>query len=196
MNEWLVAAIAAVAGYAIGSINTALIFAKVRGVDIRGQGSGNPGATNAGRVMGRGTGVIVALVDIAKGFVPAFVAAAIAGDDIGAIAGVAAVVGHVTSPFAGFRGGKGVATAGGVVLALRPLWAIPVLVVFGIVFALTRRMGLASVAGAVMLVPTALFFGTHPYDVLLAGVMAVIIGVRHQSNIREAWSDRRKISTD
>ena len=190
------AVLAAVIGYAIGSINTALIFAKLRGVDIRGQGSGNPGATNAGRVMGRRTGVIVALVDIAKGFLPAFVAAAIAGDAIGAVAGVAAVIGHVTSPFAGFRGGKGVATAGGVVLALRPLWAIPVLVVFGLVFALTRKMGLASVAGAVMLVPTAVFFGTHPYDVLLAGVVAVIIGVRHQSNIRQAWAERRQMSTD
>lgn len=196
MNEWLEALLAAVIGYAVGSINTALIFAKLRGVDIRGQGSGNPGATNAGRVMGRGTGVIVALVDIAKGFLPAFVAAAVAGDAIGAVAGVAAVIGHVTSPFAGFRGGKGVATAGGVLLALRPLWAIPVLVVFGLVFALTRKMGLASVAGAVMLVPTAVFFGTHPYDVLLAGVVAVIIGVRHQSNIRQAWAERRQMSTD
>lgn len=186
MNPWLVGFLAAVGGYLLGSINFALIFARAKGADLRGQGSGNPGATNAGRIMGRKTGIIVALLDIAKGYAPAAVAAAVAGDEFGMIAGVAAILGHITSPFAGFRGGKGVATAGGVVLALRPLWAIPVLVVFAIVFLLTRRMGIASVAGALTLVPTALLLTQRPYDAALATAIAVVVTVRHYRNIREA----------
>lgn len=186
MSPWLIGFLAAVGGYLLGSINFALIFARVKGADLRGQGSGNPGATNAGRIMGRSTGVIVALLDITKGYVPAALAAALAGDEFGMIAGVAAILGHITSPFAGFRGGKGVATAGGVVLALRPLWAIPVLVAFTLVFLLTRRMGIASVAGALTLVPTALVLGQRPYDAALATAIAVVVTVRHYRNIREA----------
>jgi glycerol-3-phosphate acyltransferase PlsY len=195
MNPLLLGALVAIGGYFIGAISPASIIARARGIDLRGQGSGNPGATNAGRVMGRKTGVVVALIDIAKGYLPAAVAAAVWGDEFGVIAGVAAVLGHVTSPFLGFRGGKGVATAGGVVLALRPLWAVPVLVVFGLVFALTKQVGLASVAGAVMLVPAALLWSQHPYDVVLAGGVAVIIAVRHQSNLRQAWAARHSSTT-
>ena len=187
MNPWLAGLIAALFGYLLGSINFALIFARVKGADIRGEGSGNPGATNAGRVMGRWTGVVVALLDIAKGYVPAFVAATVWGEEFGVIAGVAAIVGHITSPFAGFRGGKGVATAGGVVLALSPQWALPVLVIFGVVFLITRRVGIASVAGALTLIPTALVLGERPYDIVLALAVALLIVVRHQSNIREAF---------
>lgn len=195
MQPWMAALLAVVGGYFIGAINPSTIIAKGRGIDLRGQGSGNPGATNAGRIMGKRTGVVVALLDILKGFVPAALAAWWWGDAYGALAGVAAVLGHVTSPFLGFRGGKGVATAGGVVLALRPLWAIPVLIVFGIVYALTRKVGLASVAGALMLIPSALLLGTHPYDVALAGGIAVIVAVRHQSNLRQAWAERNSAST-
>ncbi|MCB0916431.1 MAG: glycerol-3-phosphate 1-O-acyltransferase PlsY [Actinobacteria bacterium] len=188
MNPWLAALLAATGGYLFGSINFALLFARAKRVDLRGQGSGNPGATNAGRVMGRWTGVVVALLDIAKGYLPAILAVAIWGDAYGAIAGVAAILGHITSPFAGFRGGKGVATAGGVVLALRPLWALPVIVVFGLVFLLTKRVGIASVAGALTLIPTALLLRERPYDVILAVGVAVLIAVRHQRNLREAFT--------
>lgn len=188
MNPVLAGVLAAVGGFLIGSINFALLIARLRGVDLRSTGSGNPGATNAGRAMGRKTGILVALLDIAKGYVPALVAALLWGDVFGIIAGAAAVLGHVFSPFAGFRGGKGVATAGGVVLALRPLWAVPVLVVFGIVFALTKQVGLASVAGALTLVPTAVFLSQQPYDVVLAVGMALIITLRHRGNLQRAFS--------
>lgn len=185
MNDWLLGALCALGGYLIGSISFAQIFAKVRRVNLREVGSGNPGATNAGRAMGRKMGVAVALLDIAKGFIPAALAAWWFGDVFGVVAGAAAVLGHVTSPWLGFKGGKGVATAGGVVLALRPLWAIPVLVVFAIVFALTKRVGIASVAGALMLIPSAIFLGKYPYDVFLAAFVAVLIAVRHSKNLQE-----------
>lgn len=188
MSPVLEGILAAIGGFLIGSINFTLIIARVRGVDIRSTGSGNPGATNAGRAMGRKTGILIALLDIAKGYIPALVAALLWGDVFGIIAGAAAVLGHVFSPFAGFRGGKGVATAGGVVLALRPLWAIPVLVVFAIVFAITKQVGLASVAGALTLVPAAVFLSQHPYDVVLAVGMAVLITLRHSSNLKHAFS--------
>lgn len=74
------------------------------------------------------------------------------------------------------------------VLALRPLWALPVIVVFGLVFLLTKRVGIASVAGALTLIPTALLLRERPYDVILAVGVAVLIAVRHQRNLREAFT--------
>lgn len=100
--------LAVVVGYAVGSINPAAIIARMRGVDYRAVGSGNPGATNIGRALGRKTGVAVALLDILKGFLPAIVFVVWSGEiAVAEVAGFAAVLGHVTSPFLKGRGGKG-----------------------------------------------------------------------------------------
>jgi glycerol-3-phosphate acyltransferase PlsY len=174
-------------GYSIGAINPASIIARVRGTDLRAVGSGNPGATNAGRAFGWKVGVLVAALDILKGLVPVLVLTYLFGEVAGLIGGVAAVLGHITSPFLRGKGGKGVATSLGAVLGVHPVWALVVVVVFGIVFALTRRVGISSVVGSLALVPCALVWGDGPPDVLFAAVLTVIIVVRHRTNIAAAF---------
>lgn len=185
------ALVALVGGYFIGSINPAAIIAKARGIDLSHSGSGNPGATNAGRVMGRKTGIIVLLIDLLKGLIPVLLFSALFSPPVGGIAGFAAILGHMTSPFLKGHGGKGVATTLGVLLGAESLWLIPVLVVFGIVFAIGKRTGIASVAGAVALIVTALI----DHDDLEMTIFGVLVGllviIRHHQNITDAWNDWR-----
>ncbi|MCA0331712.1 MAG: glycerol-3-phosphate 1-O-acyltransferase PlsY [Actinobacteria bacterium] len=184
----VVMAAGALVGYAIGAINPASIIARLRGTDLRSIGSGNPGATNAGRAFGWKVGVLVGLLDVLKGFVPVQLLQWLGFHDAALVSGLAAVVGHITSPYLRGRGGKGVATSFGAVLAVQPLWALPVLAVFGIAFALTRRIGLASVAGCLALVPTALLLHSPLPDVLFAAALTVLVVVRHRRNLQAALS--------
>lgn len=181
--------LAAVAvGYLVGAVSPATLLAQRRGIDLRDVGSGNPGATNAGRALGRRAGVLVAVLDVLKGVVPAAAFGA-ADHRAGLIAGVAAVLGHVTSPFLRGRGGKGVATAAGAVLGSHPLWAVPVLLTWAAVVAVSRWPALASLSAAVALVIVAVVAGD---DVLWAAVLWAVIVVRHQPNVRRRWEARRQ----
>ena len=180
--------LAAVIGYAVGSVNPAAIFARVRGTDLREVGSGNPGATNAGRAFGWRVGVLVALLDMLKGFLPVIAFEAVGLPEAGLVAGVAAVLGHVTSPFLRGRGGKGVATSLGAILAVQPWWAVIALAVFGATFALTRRVGLASVAAALALVPAALWVHSTTAQVAFAVALAVVVVARHRRNLASAFA--------
>ncbi len=177
----------AVVGYFCGSINSAALFARARGVNLSSSGSGNPGATNAGRVMGRGVGIAVLIFDMLKGLIPVLVFGWWAGPTAAVVTGIAAVIGHMTSPFLHFKGGKGVATTLGVVIGVHPIWLIPMLVCFAIVFVLTRRTGIASVAGALGLIASAIIF--HPtVPLLIFGVViGVLIIIRHHANIAMFW---------
>ena len=125
-------ALIVVGGYLIGSIPFGFVLPRlVRGEDIRERGSGNVGASNVWRVYGRSLGIPVALLDVAKGFVPALVGLEVGGDWVGVLAGAAAMIGHARPVFLAFgKGGKMVATAGGVALALAPLAAAACLVVW------------------------------------------------------------------
>jgi glycerol-3-phosphate acyltransferase PlsY len=171
-------AVAAVVGYLIGAVSPATWLAARRGIDLRGVGSGNPGASNAGRALGRRTGVIVALLDVLKGLV---VAAGFEWVDhrAGLVAGVAAVIGHVTSPFLRGRGGKGVATALGAILGSNPMWAPVVLLVWVIVLAASRWIALASVLAALSILVIAVVVGR---DVAWAAALAAIVVARHHGN--------------
>lgn len=186
---WLAAAL--IVGYFIGAINPASIIAKARGIDLTTGGSGNPGATNAGRLMGKRTGVIVGLLDVLKGVVPVLIFGWAAGPQIGAAAGFAAIIGHMTSPFLHGKGGKGVATTLGVLLAVEPIWLIPVLVAFAIVYLLVKKTGLASVAGALALIVTAIVDDNRVQNTLFGILIGVLVIVRHQRNLRAAWVDFR-----
>lgn len=182
---------AAVVGYAVGSINPASIVARIRGVDYRAVGSGNPGATNISRALGRKTGILVGMLDVLKGFLPALGFSLYSGDIAAAeVAGFAAVLGHVTSPFLRGRGGKGVATSAGAVLAIEPIWAVPVLVVFAVAFRLSHRVGIASVSAALTLIPAALVWHEETSEIVFACAIAGLILLRHQSNIRAAIATR------
>lgn len=156
---WL--AVAASAGYIIGSLPTGLAIARARtGIDIRAHGSGATGGTNVARLLGWPTGVAVVAADAAKGFLAVqFVArAGIGSPDDGTlplVAGLCAVVGHLWPVFAGFRGGKGVATSAGVLLAVQPWAVLGCVTVFAVVLGARRIVSLASLA-AVLALPVVL----------------------------------------
>lgn len=178
MNGLLLAA--AVVGYVVGSISPATVVATRRGIDLRDVGSGNPGATNVGRALGRRAGVAVAVLDVLKGLVPAAAFGA-ADHRAGLAAGLAAVLGHVTSPLLRGRGGKGVATAAGAVLGSHPLWGVLVLGLWVVVVAPSRWVALGSVAAAAALPVVAVIAGE---DRLWALALGAVVVVRHAANLR------------
>lgn len=179
--------LAAAVGYLVGAVSPATLLASRRGVDLRGVGSGNPGATNVGRALGPRLGVLVAVLDVLKGLLPAAAFGAV-DHRAGLVAGVAAVLGHVTSPFLRGRGGKGVATAGGAILGSHPLWAVLVVLTWVLVKGLARWTALASVCAAVAVLVVALVAGE---DVLWAAALCAVVVVRHQPNLRRWMAGRR-----
>lgn len=183
--------LAALVGYLAGAFSPATLIAERRGVDLREVGSGNPGAANAGRAMGRRTGLVVAALDVLKGLVPAAAFGAV-DHRAGLLAGFAAVLGHVTSPFLRGRGGKGVATAAGAILASQPFWAPVVLLVWIVVLAASRWIALASVAAALSVLAIALVRGE---DVLWALGLTTVILVRHRANLVRRLAVRRAGAT-
>lgn len=174
--------------YLLGSIPSALLVVWMfTGKDVRREGSGNVGAANATRVGGWGAGVVVTVMDVAKGAVPVWLMT-ILNPESGWIAAtmLAAVLGHCYPAWLRFRGGKGVATAFGAFLVVSPVPTLISLAVWVVVLAVTRLVSLASlVATAVFPVLFALL--DEPGWVLLAAVsaVAVLIIVRHSSNIRQ-----------
>jgi glycerol-3-phosphate acyltransferase PlsY len=173
-------------GYLLGSIPFGYVLPRlVRGDDVRRHGSGNVGASNVWRVYGPSLGVPVALLDVAKGLVPALVGLEVGGDWVGVLAGAAAMVGHARPVFLRFsKGGKMVATAGGVALALAPLAALACMVVWLGVFAAFRYASLASMVTAAAL-PLACLALDAPWPVVLfAAIAAVGVLALHRHNIR------------
>jgi glycerol-3-phosphate acyltransferase PlsY len=167
-------------GYLVGSVSPATLLARARGVDLRSIGSGNPGATNAGRALGRRTGVVVAVLDVAKGAAPAAVFAAAVDHRAGLVAGLAAVVGHVTSPFLKGRGGKGAATAAGAVLGVHPLWVLFVVATWVLVVLVSRWVALASILAALAVLAVAVI---ADQDVVWAAAITAIVVLRHTGNV-------------
>ncbi len=184
----------AISAYLLGSIPFGYIAARLAGVDIRREGSGNIGATNVLRVLGRKHGYAVFTADTLKGLMAVRLALWVGkGTDIrwelGAIAGACAVIGHAFPVWLRFRGGKGVATSVGACFGLLPLETLLVLAVWLIVFALFRFVSLASIAAAAAL-PVSVWL-ILPRDhagrgllVAFAMGLALLIIVRHRSNIR------------
>ena len=167
--------------YLLGAVNPAVLIAQGRGVNLLQVGSGNPGAANAGRALGRRTGVLVALLDVAKGAAPAAAWGAFE-HPWGLVAGLAAVLGHVSSPYLRGKGGKGVATAAGAILGSHPLWLVPALLVWLIVLGVSRWIALASIcAGFTVLVVAVL----SAHDIWWGCVLAAVIVLRHKANVLE-----------
>lgn len=183
---------AAVAGYLLGAVSPATLLARHRGYDLRASGSGNPGATNAGRVLGRRFGLLVGVLDVLKGLAPAALFG-LASHEAGLVAGLAAVVGHVTSPYLRGHGGKGVATAAGAVLGSHPLWAPFVLLAWVGVVVLTRWIALASVAAAVVLPVAALVSGS---DLWWACAVAGVVLLRHRRNFVHRLRSRHPLGPE
>jgi glycerol-3-phosphate acyltransferase PlsY len=176
--------------YLVGSIPTAFLVGKVRGVDLRTQGSGNLGATNVARVLGTKTGVAVFVADLLKGFLPVWILPRYADTlnvDLWAVLfGAAAILGHVKPVFLrGKGGGKGVATASGVFLALVPVPLLIAQAVWAVVFYFTRYVSLASLIGAVVLPIAILTWWRDPTapDFIASVLVAIFVFWTHRENI-------------
>lgn len=189
--------------YALGAIPTAFLVARrVRGIDLRRHGSGNLGATNVFRTLGPWWGVLVLVLDMAKGALPvALMTALLAGrapgdplplhippDVLRIAAGFAAAVGHTLSPFVGFHGGKGVATTAGAYAILAPYPILVGLAVFGLVFAFTRIVSLGSLSAAAVLPVAVAFFEwrSEQFSKTIFGftlVIAAWVIWKHRANI-------------
>jgi glycerol-3-phosphate acyltransferase PlsY len=171
--------------YLIGSIPTGLLLGKVYGVDVRSEGSGNIGATNLYRTVGRKVGVITLIGDCLKGFIPVLaVKCSTLPPDYAAWVGLAAFCGHVFSVFLKFKGGKGVATALGVFLALSPRAVAIAIALFAALMFFWRYVSLGSI-GAAAIIPLAVYFlgGSNVLTVVTL-VIAVVVIFRHHENIR------------
>ncbi|RKD26037.1 acyl-phosphate glycerol 3-phosphate acyltransferase [Ammoniphilus oxalaticus] len=178
--------VAALIGYLLGSISFSFIIAKrVAGIDIRQHGSGNAGATNTLRVLGKGAGILVLLLDALKGIVAVGLASLIADGNATAVAlaGLAAILGHNWPVFFGFRGGKGVATTVGVIASLSFFVFIWAVVVTVIVIFLTRYVSLGSLV-FFTLAPILMFIHGDPGPYVLTTLAIAALGfVRHHENI-------------
>ncbi len=187
-------ALAALIGYLCGSVSFALLIARAKGLDLRAVGSGNAGATNAGRALGRRFGVLVYLLDAAKGALPAALALLLAPEgcaplELAAAAGAGAYAGHVYPVWFGFRGGKGVATYSGALLVLAPSAVLAGAGVLLLVGLGSRMMSLASISFG-LAVPAALWLldpgwaSADGFPVLLfAALGGLLFLVTHRSNL-------------
>ena len=182
----LVTLLLVAAGYLLGSIATAVLVSRALGVaDPRSGGSGNPGATNVLRLAGRKAAGLTLVGDILKGVVPVLVARA-ADLPPGAVAlvGLAAFLGHLYPAFFGFRGGKGVATALGVLLAMEPYLGAAVLATWIVVAGVSRYSSLAALVASVLAPGYAWVLSGDRGVVGAVALMAVLLVWRHRANIR------------
>jgi glycerol-3-phosphate acyltransferase PlsY len=172
-------------GYALGSIPFALLLVRwLGGIDLRRSGSGNIGAANAFRTSGPLLGLVILTLDIAKGAATVLLARRMGGGVAPAVAGVAAVLGHVYPIWLGFRGGKGVATACGVFALLAPLATAIGGLAFLVTTLWTKYVSLGSVVGTLLVGPAAYFTNAPGSVVIGAFVTAAVVVQRHRENLR------------
>lgn len=178
--------------YLLGSISFGLILARLRGgVDLRRSGSGNIGATNVARALGKGAGALTLLGDSVKGLAAVLLAQSY-GSSVGvtAAAALAAVLGHLFPWYARFRGGKGVATALGVFVPILPLPLLGGLVVWLVAVALWRYVSAASMLAAIV-VPLLAGLLLYPWPfILTAGLIALLVLVKHRGNLQRLLQGR------
>jgi glycerol-3-phosphate acyltransferase PlsY len=171
--------------YLLGSVPSGLIIGKLSGLDVRKAGSGNIGATNVARLLGKTGGLLTLVGDTAKGFIPVLVVQQMGFSyAVTALVGVAAFLGHLYPIFLKFKGGKGVATSFGVLLGLAPLATIILLVVFAAVAFTTRIVSLSSMVTAVAAPLVLWLFYYSPTYVIVTAFMALMIVFRHYANIQ------------
>lgn len=176
--------------YLIGSIPFGYIVARLKGIDVRQYGSGNIGATNVGRVLGKGYGVAVYILDLAKGFIPVYFVSKLFDHPFPmVICGLAAILGHVFPIYLRFKGGKAVATSCGVFLWLAPLALLIAVATWVVIILCFRYVSLGSIVGALTLIIAIIILGHDPfgsgkYLTAFASLVSLIVIIRHRSNIK------------
>lgn len=193
--------LAVLAAYVIGSINFAVLIGKMNGVNIDEEGSGNPGVSNVLRTMGRGPAVLVYVADTVKGVIGAAMGMVAAGSTDPTVqwaflCGLAAVVGHCYPVFHRFRGGKGIATAGGVFLFAVPIEALILTAVWAISVKMTKTASVGSLLVMILTIPLALWQGVEGVALIWIGLMLALVLWRHRGNIsRMVRGTEQKVTT-
>lgn len=173
------------AAFLLGSVPVGLVIAKLKGVDIRKTGSGNIGATNVLRSIGKKEAGATLLGDIAKGAIPVFIAQGMFGSDLRTgFVGLAAVAGHVFSVFLRFRGGKGVATSLGVLAVYAPRAGLITVALWLVTFAISRVSSLSAIVAFLLLPLTTWLVESAQEKALVTLLMSVLIIIRHKDNIK------------
>ncbi len=186
--------------YLLGSIPFALVIGKgLYGVDVRESGSGNIGTTNVFRVLGKKAGILVFMGDFAKGFLPVIIATRVVAPENAALVSVfvagAAIAGHNWSIFLRGRGGKGVATGGGAIIALMPWIFLLVFVIFWLILLLDRRVSVASLSAAAGFSAATLVSGQPVAYMVFALAGTAVVFYAHRSNLqRIARGEENKVS--
>lgn len=179
--------------YLIGSIPTSFLVGKyLKGIDIREHGSGNVGATNTARIVGKGWGLLVLAVDILKGLICVTLVAKLfmrfgvpVGEDVyPLILGSLAITGHIWPVFLGFKGGKGIATSSGVFIGVAPKVLLIALIIWIIIFAWKRYVSLASIISAVSIPLMASFMAYPSMFVIISSAICAVTVYKHYPNIK------------
>jgi len=185
-------------GFFSGAIPYGYIVSKIKGIDIRREGSGNIGFSNVFRTVGKPEGIIVLVLDFAKGLLPVLFVTNYCGYNYGLIAGVASMLGHMFTPFLKLKGGKGVATGLGVFIGLAPLSAVFAFVVWLIVVAVTRYISLGSIVAAFalpVLILCSRFFIRDEFNIyleMLTIVVCVLVILLHRENIKRLFAGKER----
>jgi glycerol-3-phosphate acyltransferase PlsY len=188
--QWSSYVTTALASYLIGSFPTGYLLARLRGIDIRKSGSGNIGATNVFRTLGKPSGVLVLLVDALKGFIPAYGARYLFHGPPAFVeyhcitAGFFAIIGHNYTCWLGFKGGKGIATSAGVMIGLAPMALLITLAAWLLIFALGRYVSLASIVAAVILPFAVLITSRSAAMLVLSTLLSILAIYKHRTNMQ------------
>lgn len=178
--------ISAVIAYFIGSINNAILICGAKGIDVKKVGSGNAGATNTVRALGKKYGVIVFILDFLKGAVSCIIAKLMGGENFVALAGVFAILGHIFPIYHGFKGGKGVSTTYGTLVVIN-FWAA--LIVGALHLILIKATGIVSISTIIsfVILPFAMLIfnsGDYYVNVIFTAVISIIVIAAHKENIK------------
>lgn len=181
-------ALALVLGYFIGSIDFAVLAARLKGIDIYSEGSGNPGASNVSRVIGKQAGALVLIGDLLKGVVAAATGELIGGSElVGFGAGGLAVAGHCFPIWHRFRGGKGVATTVGVVLWAIPWLGLGLALIWAAIIAATRVSSFGSLTIVTLAIPGVWVWAEDGWSAGVMAAISVLVVVRHKDNIKRMF---------
>ena len=170
-----------VIAYLLGNISPSIILGKIHGIDIKKEGSGNAGTTNALRVLGKKAAFITLVIDIGKGVLAVIIGRLVGGAAVGYICALAVFCGHIWPCFYSFKGGKGVATAFGALLSVNWMLGLAALAVVPVGLALTQRMSVGSLLGAITF--PILCWLLEPDFIWIGSVMALIVLIKHRANI-------------
>jgi glycerol-3-phosphate acyltransferase PlsY len=190
VSDWNVALLLLIPAYLLGTFPSAVLVARAGGHDVTAEGSKNPGASNVARLMGWKAGLLVLVADFGKGAIASGVGLAVAGRGGAFALGIAAVLGHMFPVTRRFKGGKGVATAGGMLVVLYPLIVVILAVVW---FLVARVLKLASVGSLLCAVLFPVLVGVAGYgveEVVAISALAVVVIARHAANLRRLVQGR------